>query len=273
MQRLGNLALAVVGAAFFVHGAPAWSQTQKPGPNDDDNEPRIDTAAMNALTRMGNYLRTLNAFQVKANVTTEEVLENGQKIQLASRLDAVADRPNKLRVQLSSDRKQRLFFFDGKNFTLFAPRQNFYSTVAAPGTIGSLADMLEQKYSIDLPFVDLFRWGTSDAPTKDITDATDIGASEIEGVTCQHYAFRQEGLDWQVWIQNGEFPLPRKLVITTLTDSARPQHEALYTWNLAPSFDSTTFVFTAPKDAKQITMADADKIRQQLNKRSGGNDQ
>jgi hypothetical protein len=41
--------------------------------------------------------------------------------------------------------------------------------------------------------------------------------------TCEHYAFRQEGLDWQIWIQ-GDYPLPRKFVIRTLTDDARPQH-------------------------------------------------
>jgi hypothetical protein len=74
-------------------------------------------------------------------------------------------------------------------------------------------------------------------------------------VTCQQYAFRQDGLDWQIWIQNGDFPLPRKVVLTTTTDDARPQYVATYTWNLAPSFSNDAFTFTPGKDAKRITIA------------------
>ena len=54
--------------------------------------------------------------------------------------------------------------------------------------------------------------------------AVDIGPSAVDGMTCEQYAFRQEGVDWQIWIQLGDFPLPRKLVIRTLTDDAKPQH-------------------------------------------------
>jgi hypothetical protein len=135
--------------------------------------------------------------------------------------------------------------------------------------------MLEDKYDIDLPFVDLFRWGTPEGDTEAITDATVIGPSEVEGVTCEHYAFRQEGLDWQLWVQLGEYPLPRKIVLTTTTDDARPQHQSVYTWNLAPSFDEETFVFEPPKDAKKITLADANAMRlkeKAAAKKTGGND-
>src|SRR5262249_30311261 len=105
-------------------------------------------------------------------------------------------------------------------------------------------------------FVDLFRWGTPQADPNAITNALDIGPSVIDGTTCQHYAYRQQGLDWQIWIQNGDFPLPRKLVITTTTDDARPQHESQYTWTLAPSFSQDAFAFVAPPDAKKITFAE-----------------
>jgi hypothetical protein len=261
MQRLGALVLVAGALAGTMSDAHAQTTTAKP--------PVVDTAATNALVRMGAYLRSLETYQVKANVTTEDVLDDGQKIQFASRLDAVVDKPNKMRLELASDLKQRVFIYDGTQFTIFAPRQNFYSTVPAPKTIAELATMLEDKYGIDMPFVDLFRWGTSEGDIDDIDAAKDIGQSQIDGVTCQHYAFRQTGLDWQVWIQNGEFPLPRKLVITTLTDDARPQHEAIYTWNLAPSYNDQAFVFKAPDNAKKIPIADVAAMR---TKKTGGSD-
>ena len=85
---------------------------------------------------------------------------------------------------------------------------------------------------------------------------TDFGPGVVEGVTCEHYAFRQPGLDWQVWIQLGDHPLPRKLVLTTTTDDARPQHTSVLTWNLAPSYSEDAFVFDPPADAHKIVFAE-----------------
>jgi len=64
-----------------------------------------------------------------------------------------------------------------------------------------------------------------------------------------------------VWIQAGKFPLPLKVLLTTTTDDARPQHEATYTWNLAPSYNEKTFAFAAPPDAKKITIAQVQEAR------------
>jgi hypothetical protein len=70
-----------------------------------------------------------------------------------------------------------------------------YATVAAPATIGALADALDERYAIGLPLDDLFRWGAPHSKPQDITSAMFIGPSEVGGVTCGHYAFRQNGLD------------------------------------------------------------------------------
>ena len=89
------------------------------------------------------------------------------------------------------------------------------------------------------------------------TAAADLGPASVTGVTCQQYAFRQADIDWQIWIQKGEHPLPRRLVITTKTDEARPQHTAEYTWNLAPSFNDAAFTFDPPEGAGKVVLAKA----------------
>ena len=132
--------------------------------------------------------------------------------------------PTGLRAEVANDRHERLYLYDGKSFTLFAKRLNYYATVPAPPTIGQLATKLDEDYGIGVPLSDLFRWGTPGWSTDAITGATDLGPSTVLGATCQHYAFRQDDIDWQIWIQKGDYPLPRKLVITTKTDEARPQH-------------------------------------------------
>jgi len=242
-QKIGYIAGAVVLATLL--SAPISAQETSD----------IDPNAMKALNQMGAYLRTLKDFQVQAEITSEDVLEDGEKLQYGSTTTLLAQFPSQLRVSIEGEQKSRLFLYDGKEFTLFARRMGYYATVPAPDTIGKLVAVLRQKFDVEIPLVDLFLWGGPNASTNEITAATDVGAGSVEGVTCEHYAFRQPGLDWQVWIQLGDHPLPRKLVLTTTTDEARPQHTSVLTWNLAPSYNAEAFVFDPPDDAHKIVFA------------------
>jgi len=168
----------------------------------------------------------------------------------------LAQMPGRLRAEVANDRHDRLYLYDGKNFTLYAQRLNYYATVPAPPTIGQLADKVEEDYGFSVPLADLFRWGSPSWTADGITAATDFGPGVVEGTTCEQYGFRQADMDWQIWIQKGDHPLPRKLVITTKTDEARPQHTAVYTWNLAPSFNDKAFTFDPPAEALKVVLAE-----------------
>ena len=219
--------------------------------------PNIDPNAIAALDKMGSYLRTLTTFQVKAMETTDTVLDNGQAIQSTRTIDMLAARPNRMLVEIKSDDEQPIFLYDGKNFTIYASLLNYYATVPAPPTIAELIGKLQERYAIDLPLVDLFMWGSPESvESQQITSAIDIGPGSVDGTTCEQYAFRQDGLDWQIWIQQGDYPLPRKLILTTTTDDARPRHTDVLTWNLAPSFNDAAFTFDPPKDAQRIAIAE-----------------
>ncbi len=244
-------ALIMLGAAL---SAPLSAQKDA-GSKSELMEP----AAMKALNDMGAYLRSLKDFQVDAAITTEDVLDDGEKLQYSEKTNILAHLPSQLRADIDGDLRSRLLLYDGKSFTLYARRADYYATVPAPSTIGELIGILSDKYDVNIPLVDLFLWGGKRAATPEITTASDAGPSDVEGVTCEHYAFRQPGLDWQIWIQLGDHPLPRKLVLTTTTDEARPQHTSVLTWNLAPSWNNEAFVFDPPPDAHKIVFAEAGK--------------
>ncbi|MGD0445575.1 MAG: DUF2092 domain-containing protein [Edaphobacter sp.] len=218
--------------------------------------PEIEPDAMEALNKMGTYLRTLKAFQVDSEVTQDDVLDDGQIITDSKSNTLLAVSPNLLRAELKSDDRNVLLFYDGKNFTVYAKLANFYATVPAPPTTAQLVDKVDNDYGIEIPLVDLFKWGTDQSAIKKITSAIDVGPSTVQGITCEHYAFRQEGLDWQIWIQLGDYPLPRKFVIRTLTDDARPQHTSTLVWNLAPSYNEAAFTFDPPADAQRVLLKD-----------------
>ncbi len=74
---------------------------------------------MDALNAMGTYLRTLQAFQVQAVLATDDVTDDGQTIQFATNVDLLVSKPNRMRLQVTGDETNRLYLYDGKNFTIY----------------------------------------------------------------------------------------------------------------------------------------------------------
>ncbi len=246
----GIILWASFGSSILAKiGQPPQATLEAKEAKEDSN---IDPAAIDTVKKMGAYLRTLKVFQVQGDVTHDDVLEDGLIVQSRTKIDMLAVKPNRMRAEVTSDDKHRLYLYDGKTFSAWGKLNNYYATVAAPPTIGELFKQVQEKFDIELPLIDLFKWGTNEDDINKIQTAIDAGPTTVEGVTCEQYVFHQEGVDWQIWIQLGDYPLPRRLVITTLTDEARPQHTMTLTWNLAPSFNDAAFVFDPPPDAKRI---------------------
>ena len=81
-------------------------------------------------------------------------------------------------------------------------------------------------------------------------------------VACDQLAFRQANVDWQLWVEKGARPVPRKLVITTRHAVGDPQFQAVMDWDVQPKLDKATFVFTPPKGAQEIPFLDAAALQE-----------
>ena len=215
----------------------------------------IDTAAVNALRRMGAYLRSLQRFSVNGTTVRDAVLSNGQNVEMGGTLRYVVRAPDRFRGDINTDRKQRQIIYDGKTLTVFAPRMHYYATVPAPSTISATLDTARTRYGIDFPIADLFLWGTPRDGVKDLTSAQDIGPAHVDGNDTEQYAFRQRGVDWQLWIARGAVPLPVRLVITTTTEESQPRYATTLNWDLNPIVGDAVFAFVPPRDASRITLA------------------
>ncbi|NUP12628.1 MAG: DUF2092 domain-containing protein [Polyangiaceae bacterium] len=231
------------------------AQVSKSG-KERPEEPAIDPKATAALDRMGAFLRAQKEFVVKADTTTDEVLENGQKLQYTQKVEMFVKRPNKVRAKMVSDRKERELYYDGKNMTVYGPRNDYYSTVDAPDTIEKVVNVGERKYGLELPLADMFYWGTDKSGVDAIKGAIDTGPATVDGVKTDSYAFRQDDVDWQIWIEQGARPLPRKYVIVTKSEPSKPQFESTLTWTLKPGLKDAMFTFVAPKTAHKIPIVE-----------------
>jgi hypothetical protein len=241
---LGLLAMSLAAPTAYAQTAPAGAD--KPAAN------AVDPAAIQALKDMGKYLLTLTRFEVSTEVTGEDVLADGQKLQHTATANLDVQRPNKVRVLMKSARNERQLTYDGKTLSLYTPAQKYYGTLELEGTLGDVIERLEGQYGMQIPLDDLFRFGTPAAQFDHFQSAMNAGQDFVDGELCDHYAFRTSKVDWQIWIASGSKPLPRKIVITNRAEEARPQSVHMIDWNLKPTFKDAVFKFTPPKGSSKI---------------------
>jgi hypothetical protein len=214
----------------------------------------VEPEAINALEQMSSYLRTLKTFTVSSQTSLDEELDSGQKVMVDGEVTMTVQRPDRLHIarKVVEDDIDQQFFYDGKTFTLYGNTNKFYASVPAPATIGELLDVARDRYDIELPLSDLFRWGMDSNDKKDILAASHIGTAQVNGVICEHYAFHNADVDWQLWIEKSATPLPRKMVITTTAEQKHPQFISVMNWDIAPKIDEKLFTFVPPTDAHKI---------------------
>ena len=227
-----------------------------------ESKPVIEPEAINALERMSNYLRTLKTFSVSSQTSIDEELDSGQKIMIDGELKVTAQLPGRLHIDRKIVEKaiDQQFFYDGKTFTIYGNNDKYYASFNAPPTVGKLLDLAWNRYGIEMPLSDLFRWGTGDDDRANILSAIYIGTGVINGVSCDHFVYRTADLDWQLWIEADETPLPRKMVITTTQEKSSPQYISVMNWNLSPKISNKLFTFAPPKDAHKIEFAVSEEV-------------
>ena len=218
-----------------------------------DKTPMVEPAAIQALETMSAYLRTLDAFSIKAETSADAVLDDGQKVEIDRDLAVNYAKGKGLKVDSVSPFRHLIYFYDYKHLTLFSPDLRYYASTEAQPTIAKTLDEVSARYGIELPLADLFYWGTERLPVNAITSAAVIGPGRVRGEACRHYAYRQVDVDFQLCIAEGEHPLPLKLVITTTDQPEQPQYEARMTWHLQPQLAADEFTFTPPPNALPVT--------------------
>jgi hypothetical protein len=213
----------------------------------------IEPQAEKLLRRMSDYLASRQQFTLKAESSLEAVLTSGQKLQYDSPATLMVSRPNKLRAHRKGDIANQEFFYDGKTLTLYNPRENLYATTAAPATLDETLDFAREKLDIIAPAAELLYNNAAEKMLKESSSGFVVGQSIVGSVKTTHLAFRGAEVDWQIWIEEGSKPLPRKFMITTKQMNGAPQFTVLIrNWDVAPKLADGEFNFTAPKGAKKI---------------------
>jgi hypothetical protein len=215
--------------------------------------PDIDAKAAAAIASMCDFLKKQPVLAFTAEVSQEVVYPSGQTIQVNRVLDMVLKRPDKLYARITGDERDRVFVYDGKTAIRADLDKGVYAVLDAPPTVDGLLTLLAEKYGMVAPLSDFLVSDPCAALLNNVQVGDDLGEHLAAGKACEHLAFTQKDVDWQLWIENGKLPLPRKLVINDKEKMGWPQYSASLTqFDLHPKLPAGLFTFKPAKDARQI---------------------
>ncbi len=219
--------------------------------------PAVSPEAQAVLARMAGFMRGLDAFAITSDVTRDEIVARGYKLQNTEHATLVVRRPDRFRAEISGDIRNRTIVYDGKHLALYSPDDAAFARIEAPATLATLVDRLLDA-GVELPLLDVLYPGSSGTLTDAVDGGVLVGESSVAGVACDHLAFRQADIDWQLWVEKGARPLPRKFVITTRYAVGDPQYQSVLHWDLSPALDGTTFTFVPPPATHEVPFRDPD---------------
>lgn len=215
--------------------------------------------APRVLKAMFDYVGSQKSIALTYDTDVEVMTPDLQKIQFAASGELQLNRPDKLRATRTGGYADIELLFDGKTATISGKGMNVFAQKEAAGSVDDLVDKLRSEAGMDIPGADLLLARGYDEVMKDVIDSKHIGQGVIDGVECEHLAFRNAEVDWQIWIQLGTRPIPRKYVITSKMVAGGPQYTLrIKDWKTDAPAAADAFVF---KNAAGMTKVEISALR------------
>lgn len=212
--------------------------------------------AEKVLRNMFDYVASQKNLSIAYDSDIEVVTPSLQKLQFTASGQLKLSRPDYLRATRTGGYADVEFVFDGKTFTVLGKNAGVYAQWDSPGTIGQLVGRLRDEAGLDVPGADLLLARGYDELMSDVIEVKHIGRGVVDGKDCDHLAFRNPDVDWQVWIEAGDRPIPRKYIITSKAVTGAPQYTLRFKeWNTDAVAYADAFSFSPPPGTRKIDMS------------------
>jgi hypothetical protein len=207
------------------------------------------------LKSMTDYLGGQKSLSASFDSDIEVITPELQKIQFTSSGQIKLSRPDKLRVKRTGGYADVELVYDGKALSVYGNNAKSYVQADVPGTVDQMVDAIQARSGVSMPGTDLLLSNAFDELMASTTEGKHVGLGVIDGVECEHLAFRGPDSDWQIWIATGTKPVPRKYVITSKALAGAPQYSLrISDWKTDAFADADTFVFKPPGGVTRVDL-------------------
>ena len=257
-KRRGGGFAALLGIVLLAPAGAALGGEEGAGP-------KIDPKANAALRRFCEFYGKLKSFRVNVSVTLNMETQ-GRKIEETQKCRITTQRPNRFSLRIEEGPPTRLLstiqlVSDGEKLYTYWPMgpQKKYTAQKAPADFDALfADKLTRMATRSNMVNLLVQSDPYEALMKDSREGllgmVDAGIQEFEDVRCRVVRFLAKNAALEFWLQEGEQPLLRRIVITSSEPGRATMSMAVAyrDWSVDGELPADAFAFTPPEGAKLV---------------------
>ena len=221
-------------------------------------EPASDSERLTRGRELVHQMSARLAAATSARATTTEMREvvhrSGSRQQVTLAGTYTARRPDRFHARVSGGRQLETWY-DGKRLTVAEHGQKVFAQAPMPETIDRTLDAVAERFDMALPIGDLFYSSAEKALLSDKTTGGYAGIEAVGGTDCYRLAFKDVGVEWDLWLPVKGEPLPRRLKVVRPADKRRPVVDVTFTaWDLTTPATDATFTANLPADYEGIAM-------------------
>ncbi len=217
--------------------------------------PAFSGKASEILTRSTDFIAAAPAFALVGDSWNEVLQQDGQLLEFGAHFTLTIQRPSQANLRIDSrDGTSATLILDGDALSVFSVIENifYYDTTHQPGDINESLDFLAMELGVPRQ-LRFFLSKDLTASLSRVKSGYYVGESIIDGVMCDHLALRNEKLDAQVWIAQGNEPVPRRIVITHKELQGQPRVWVQFNeWDFSPELSERIFTLSPPDDAERF---------------------
>jgi hypothetical protein len=229
------------------------------GPTARAQNPQDTAISADASEMLGCMSKALlaNDFSFESRTLRAYAGPNGELLHIAHKTRTTVRRPDRLLVDATGDDGSTKMFYDGIDLVIYSVEGKQYARVHASGSIEQMLDVAESHLGVDFPLADFLSNDPQKSTLTGITSGGQVGTATIDGVRCRHLFFIQSpDLELELWLEDNDRALPRRLVVTYQSLPGRPRFFAeLSNWDFSSHHADTDFVFQPPPGVVQVELA------------------
>lgn len=212
-----------------------------------------DAKAIEVLKQMAAYKSSIDKVTITGVTYTDARLGAGLMVSNSEEVHVSIDRPGSMHISsFDGEATKGLYFHDGL-LTVYNSEKNLYAQAGIPENIDAAMEFALEELDVEAPLMDLiYKDAAARLLNSDETILYLTNKSRVGGADCHHIAIRGVEADVQLWVEEGDRPVTRKIMITSKWEGGSPRFIANLHWDTSPKFKPGQFEFKAPEGAFKI---------------------
>jgi hypothetical protein len=233
-------------------------------------EPRTDAERLargrEIIERMSTKLGSAQTFSVTTREVRDRVKANGEEQQVTLTRETVVRRPDRLYSKTSGD-VQNETWYDGVGLTLAIHKDKIFGQARMPETLDKTLDSIHERYGVSMPVADFIYTSPAKALLTDKTTGGWVGRENVDGRETDHLAFKDTGVEWEIWVSATGDPLPVKGWAKFTQDKRLKKADVAFSnWNFAPQIANDQFEPKVPADYEGVAIVQRARVLRNIPK-------